>query len=380
MLWTVVLTLPFMVAIQLISARIGRVTGEGIISNVKATFPRPVVLALVALLVAANVINIAADLAAMGDALKLVIGGGQHGYALIFGVLCMSLEIFIPYRRYSPILKWLTLVLFAYVATVLSIDVPWGEAVHQTIFPTLSLSPEYLLVVVGVFGTTISPYLFFWQASQEVEDMRNGHKHRPLKDIKHKGGDPVLRRIAIDTVMGMTFSNLIAYFIIVTTAVTLHTHGITDIQTSAQAAEALRPLAGQATFLLFALGIVGTGLLAVPVLAGSAAYGLGEALNLRTGLDAAPSQAKGFYTIIGVATLAGVVADFSSLDPIKMLFWSAVINGVVAVPIMAVMIVIASHSERMGIYAIPLSIQTAGWAATAIMAIAVVAMGWTLIP
>ncbi len=375
LLWTVVLTWPFMVAVQLISARIGRVTGHGIAANIKKTMPQPVLLSLVSLLLVANTINIAADIAAMGEALQLVVGGGEHGHALMFGVVCVVLQVFIPYKTYAPILKWLTLVLLAYVATVFTVNVPWGEALRAAVIPSLSLNADYLLVVVAVFGTTISPYLFFWQASQEVEEM-DQRRRRPLRDLKH-GGVQEIDRIAFDTMLGMAFSNIIAFFIILTTAVTLNAHGITDIQTSAQAAEALRPLAGNLTFLLFSLGIVGTGLLAVPVLAGSAAYAVAEAFGLRATLEAKPSEASGFYAIIILATMIGVLIDFTPLDPIKMLFWSAVINGIIAVPMIAAMMFLVSNTALMKRFTIPLVLKVAGWMAAAVMTLVLVALSWS---
>ena len=375
LLWTVVLTWPFMVAVQLISARIGRVTGHGIAANIKSTMPQPVLLGLVSLLLVANTINIAADIAAMGEALQLVVGGGEHGHALMFGVVCVVLQVFIPYKTYAPILKWLTLVLLAYVATVFTVNVQWGEALRATIFPSLSFDADYLLVVVAVFGTTISPYLFFWQASQEVEEM-DQHRRRPLRDLK-RGGAQEIDRIAIDTTLGMAFSNTVAFFIILTTAVTLNAHGIKDIQTSAQAAEALRPLAGNLTFLLFSLGIVGTGLLAVPVLAGSAAYALAEAFGWRATLEAKPSEARGFYAIILLATMIGVLIDFTSLDPIKMLFWSAVINGIIAVPMIVAMMLLVSSTALMKRFTIPLVLRFAGWMAAAVMTLVLVALCWS---
>ena len=376
LLWTVVLTWPFMVAVQLISARIGRVTGHGIAANIKKAMPQPILIGLVSLLLIANIINIAADIAAMGEALQLVVGGGEHGHALVFGAGCILLQVFIPYRRYGPILKWLTLVLFSYVATVFTVKTDWGLALRSTFMPALSMNADYLLVVVAVFGTTISPYLFFWQASQEVEEM-DLHHRRPLRDLK-RGGAQEIDRIAIDTTLGMAFSNIVAFFIILTTAVTLNAHGIKDIQTSAQAAEALRPLAGNLTFLLFTLGIVGTGLLAVPVLAGSAAYGLAEALGWRATLEAKPSEAKGFYIIITVATLLGVLIDFTSLDPIKMLFWSAVINGIIAVPMIVAMMVLVSDKRLMKRFAISRSLKIVGWMAAGVMALVLAALCWSI--
>ena len=377
LLWTVVLTWPFMVAVQLISARIGRVTGHGIAANIKHTMPRSVLLGLVALLLAANIINIAADLAAMGEALALVVGGGKHVYALLFGVVCVLLQVFIPYRSYAPILKWLTLVLFSYVATAFTVHIDWRMALTAAVLPAFSLDPAYLLVVVAVFGTTISPYLFFWQASQEVEEM-DLHGRAPLRDLK-TGGDHAIGRIAADTSVGMLFSNAVAFFIILTTAATLNAHGITDIQTSAQAAEALRPLAGQLTFLLFTLGIVGTGLLAVPVLAGSAAYGMAEAMGWRASLEDRPQNARGFYAIIAIATLIGVLLSYSSLDPIKMLFWSAVINGVISVPMIVAMMLLVTNSDVMQRFTIHPLLKTTGWAAAVIMTLVLLALVWSLL-
>ncbi len=375
LLWTVVLTWPFMVAVQLISARIGRVTGAGIAANIRATMPRPVLLGLVSLLLVANTINIAADIAAMGEALQLVVGGGEHGHALLFGLGCVLLQVFVPYKSYAPILKWSTLVLFAYVASVLTVKVDWGRAMSATFFPAFSSNSEYLLVVVAVFGTTISPYLFFWQASQEVEEM-DLKGRQPLRDLNH-GGQRAIERIAIDTTVGMAFSNVIAFFIILTTAATLNAHGIKDIQTSAQAAEALRPLAGNFTFLLFALGIAGTGLLAVPVLAGSAAYGVAEAFGWKATLSAKPREAPAFYAIIALATMIGVLIDFTPLDPIRMLFWSAVINGIISVPMIVAMMLLVSSPAVMRRFTIPLWLKLTGWAAAVIMTLVLAALVWS---
>ncbi len=372
LLWTVVLTLPFMVVVQLVSARIGRVTGKGIAANLRETVPRPVLVALVLLLLVANTINIAADLAAMGEALQLVVGGGEHGHALVFGLASIILQIVVPYKSYAPILKWMTLVLFAYVATVFTVHIDWSQVVMATIFPQPSLAPDYLLVVVAVLGTTISPYLFFWQASQEVEEMAERRK-RPLRDLK-RGGDSEINRITIDTIIGMAFSNIIAFFIIVTTASTLFAHGIRDIQTSAQAAEALRPLAGPLTFYLFAMGIVGTGLLAVPVLAGSAAYAVAETFGWKATLAAKPSEAPAFYGIIAFATLVGVFIDFTPIDPIKMLFWSAVINGVVAVPMIIAIMLLVSAPSRMKRFTVPRYLAWLGWSAAVLMTVVLLAL------
>jgi len=339
-LWTVVFTFPLMVGIQLVSARIGRVTGHGLASNIGRHFPRGILYGIVVLLVAANTINIAADIAAMGDALQLVVGGPSHVYVVVFGTACLLLQVFLTYQRYVRYLKWLTLALLSYVALVLTIQIPWREVAAHSLTPHFAFTAEYLTVVVAVFGTTISPYLFFWQASQEVEELNADPAAGALAHAP-EGADEHLRRIKIDTYLGMGFSNFIAFCIIVGTAATLNVAGITDIRTSAQAAEALRPLAGHFAFLLFALGIIGTGLIAVPVLAGSAAYAVAETFEWKRGLDFKLLEAREFYAIIALATLGGVALDFSPIDAIKALFWSAGINGVIAVPIITTMMGIA---------------------------------------
>ena len=320
LLWTVFLTTPFMIAIQLVSAHIGRVTGKGIAANAKQFYPLPLVLVPVLLLVIANTINIAADLAAMGEALYLVIGGLKHEHALIFAAVSVLLQVFVPYRRYAPILKFLTLVLFLYVAVAFTIEIPWREVFVGTLLPTISLDRDYLLLVVAVLGTTISPYLFFWQASQEVEEMRRerSRPRRPLK-ILTRGGGREMTRISIDTTVGMIFSNLIAYFIILATASTLHAHGITDIQTAGEAAEALRPIAGNLAFLLFALGIIGTGLLAIPVLAGSGAYAVAELFGWPSTLEAKFPEAVGFTPSFRLRPLSDSPWDFCPSIPFSCL-------------------------------------------------------------
>jgi NRAMP (natural resistance-associated macrophage protein)-like metal ion transporter len=372
MLWTVVFTLPLMIAIQLVSARIGYLTGRGLAANIRAAFPRWVLLAVVGMLMIANTLNISADIAAMAQALRLVFGGSAMIYAITFGLLCLVLQVFLPYRSYVGWLKWLTLALLAYVAVVFSLHVDWWQIGRELLrFPEVS-GHATLLMVVAVFGTTISPYLFFWQAGQEMEDesARSGTP-RERSDVRRH-----LRRIKVDTVVGMTFSNLIAFFIIVSAAATLHAAGITDIQTSAQAAEALRPLAGEFTFIIFSLGIIGTGMLAVPVLAGSAAYAVAEAagwkgsLSLRLDLG----EGRGFYGIISVATLGGLLLCFAPMDPVKELVWAAVLNGVIAVPIMAVMMLLARRRELMNNHEISRRLSLLGWLATAAMAVTVLAM------
>jgi NRAMP (natural resistance-associated macrophage protein)-like metal ion transporter len=374
LLWSVFLTTPLMVGIQVVSARIGRVTGHGIARNIRDHYPRPVLWLIVSILLIANTINIAADLGAMGEALQLVMPGGpQHGHALFFGVLSALMQIFIPYRYLAPILKWLTLSLFAYVGVLIAVDIPWAKLIAATLLPPLELTREYLMLLVAVLGTTISPYLFFWQASQEVEEQRAKAGDRPLR-VSSDGARLHLRRIKIDTWFGMILSNAIAFSIMLTTAVTLHGAGITDVTTSAQAAEALRPIAGDLAFTLFAAGIIGTGLLAIQVLAGSAAYAVAEAMRWPIGLGREPLQAKGFYAIIILATLLGASVDFTDVDPIKALIWAAVLNGVIAVPIMTLMMRMAVRPDIMGAFTITPRLQRLGWVATALMAIAVAAM------
>jgi NRAMP (natural resistance-associated macrophage protein)-like metal ion transporter len=372
-LWTVLFTFPLMVGIQIVSARIGRVTGHGLAANIRTHYPAALLHGIVGLLLVGNTINIAADIGAMGAALELLIGGPAHAYAVVFGVLSLLLQIFVPFRRYAPILKGLTLALFAYVATVFTVHVPWGEVLLESLIPSVSLRADYIVVVVAVFGTTISPYLFFWQASQEVEEQRAAPGERPLKQAPDQARVQ-LQRIKVDTYIGMGFSNAVAFFIILTAAVTLNRHGITDIQTSAQAAEALRPLAGDFAFWLFSAGIIGTGLLAVPVLAGSAAYAVAEAFQWPIGLGRTLPNAKGFYAIVTVSTVLGVALNFSPVDPITALFWSAVINGVIAVPIMAVMMLMAVRSDVMGEFVVTRRLKILGWLATSVMALAVLAM------
>ena len=380
MLWTMVLTFPLMAAVQMIAARIGRVTGQGLAANIKEVFPGPVVLVLVALLFVANTINIGADLAAMGEAAGMVIGHGDGPwYAVGFGVISLLLQLLMPYHRYVRVLKWLTLVLFAYVAVVMVVHVDWAEAGARIVRPQLKLDRAAITLIVAVFGTTISPYLFFWQSSQEVEEIKDHDDAEPLID-KPAQARRELRRIRWETYIGMAFSNLIAMAIMIATAVTLNAKGLTNIQTAAQAAEALRPVAGQFAFLLFALGIVGTGLLAVPVLAGSTAYAMAEVQGWRSGLELKPRQAVGFYAVIAAAVCIGILLDFSSLDPIKALVWAAVINGVISVPILVVMMLVASRRDQMGRFVASFGQRLFGWAATGVMAVAVVAMIATSLP
>lgn len=372
LLWTVFLSLPFMIAIQLVSARIGRVTGKGVAANLREHTPRPFLMSMVLLLVVANTSNIAADIAAMGEALQLVVGGGAHFYAVAFGVVTVLLQVFVPYRRLAPILKWLTLFLFAYVIAVFLVQVPWGQVLHDLVIPKLQWTSGYWMMIVALLGTTISPYLFFWQASQEVEELRlKGTGQGTQEQVRQD-----LRRVKQDTYMGMFFSNTIAFFIMLLGAVVLYTAGIRDITSAAQAAQALRPLAGDFAFALFAGGIIATGLLAVPVLASSAAYAVAEAFDWPEGLERRWFEAKRFYAIITIATIVGTVLDFTPIDPMKALYWSAVINGVVAVPIMAGMMMLAGKKEVMGNFTSGFKTRWFGWGGVFVMAFAVLMMLW----
>jgi Mn2+/Fe2+ NRAMP family transporter len=310
----------------------------------------------------------------MGEALWLVIGGLKREHALIFAAASVLLQVFVPYRRYAPFLKFLTLVLFFYVATAFTVKIPWGEALLSMVWPKAEINADYFMMVVAVLGTTISPYLFFWQASQEVEEMNQGKVHRPLRDLP-RGGEGEVRRMTLDTVVGMIFSNGIAFFIILTTAAVLHANGVTEIKTAADAANALRPLAGELAFLMFALGIIGTGMLAIPVLAGSAAYAVANAMGWSATLEAKAPDARGFYSIIAAATIIGLILGFTPIDPIKMLIWSAVLNGVVAVPIMAAMMLVATNKTIMRRFVATSGLKFFGWVGTGVMALAVVAMG-----
>ncbi|MBC7470269.1 MAG: divalent metal cation transporter [Ramlibacter sp.] len=378
MLWTVLLTFPLMVAIQVVSARIGRVTGHGLAGNIRQHYPAWLLYGVVLLLVVANTINIAADVSAMGEAARLLLGGRAHVYTLLFGTVSLLLQMFVPYTRYVPWLKWLTLALLAYVGVVFTVHIPWIQVLTATVWPHIAWNAQYITTMVAVFGTTISPYLFFWQASQEVEEQQATPGARPLIEAPNQARAN-FRRIRVDTTIGMAFSNVVAFFIILTTALTLHGSGVTDIQTSAQAASALKPVAGEMAFALFSLGIIGTGFLAVPVLAGSAAYAMAGAFNWQRGLELPPSRAKGFYSIIALSTVIGMALGFTAIDPIKALFWSAVINGVIAVPIMAVMMLMAGSRAVMGDFMVSRRLRWAGWASTALMALAVFAMLATLL-
>ncbi len=373
-LWTVFLSLPFMVAIQMVSARIGRQSGRGIAANLRLHSPRWFVLLIVALLLVANTINIAADIAAMGAALGLVVGGGDRFFSIGFGVLTVLLQVFVPYRRLAPALKWLTLTLFVYVLAVFTVQVPWASVARDLVLPHLEASSAFWMTIVAILGTSISPYLFFWQASQEVEEMR-------LRGItagveSHAVVTKALRRVRVDTVVGMVFSNGIAFCVMLMGAVVLHAAGVTNVETAAQAAQALRPLAGDLAFALFAIGIIATGLLAVPVLASSAAYAVAEAFGWPEGLERHWREAKEFYAIIIVATLVGTGLDFTAINPMKALYWSAVINGVVAVPIMVAMMLLAANPQVMGALTVRRKTRFLGWGSVVVMGAAVFMMGW----
>jgi NRAMP (natural resistance-associated macrophage protein)-like metal ion transporter len=377
LLWSVFLTTPLMVGIQIVSARIGRVTGHGLAANIRDHYPPWLLYSIVALLLFANTINIAADLGAMGSALQLLIGGSAEIYIIFFALLSLTLQIFIPFPKYAPLLKWLTLALLGYVATVLVVHVPWFEAGVAALIPQLQFRADYIATLVAVLGTTISPYLFFWQASQEVEEQRATPGDEPLIEAPGQAKEHI-ERIKFDTWIGMTFSNLVAFCIMLTTAATLHEHGITNIDTAEQAARALRPIAGEFAFALFAAGIVGTGLLAIPVLAGSAAYAVAESRRWPIGLGLTLAEARGFYGILAAATLIGMVIDFTEVDPIQALLWAAIVNGVIAVPIMVVMMLLAVKPAVMGKFAVSRRLSVLGWFATAVMAAAVIAMFATL--
>jgi NRAMP (natural resistance-associated macrophage protein)-like metal ion transporter len=368
--WVMLFSYPLMFVIQAICARIGSVTGCGIAQNLRRHYPPWLLRTAVGLLLVANVINLGADLGAMAAAVDLLIGGPVRLYTVLFGILCVLLETFINYTRYATILKWGTVVLFAYVAVVFTVHVPWGTVLLSTLLPAISLDGPHAMALVAVLGTTISPYLFFWQAAQEVEEQHRRHQ-KPLCLTPRSAGAE-FARIRTDTLVGMGFSNLIALFIIVATAATLNAHGVTTIQTSSQAAEALRPIAGPFTFFLFAAGIIGTGMLAIPVLAGSAAYAVSEIFQWKEGLDRRPADAKFFYASIGVATLGGVALNFTGLDPVRALYWSAVVNGVLAAPLMAVMMIMAVNPRVMGRLTLPRSMVAGGWLATAVMAAATI--------
>lgn len=367
--WTLLLTYPLMVVIQTISARIGRTTGVGIAGNLRRHYPNWVLLSIVMAVFAANVLNIGADLGAMAEASALLLPLSGWKYVVFFGLACTATQVFLRHTRYVSILKWLTLSLFAYFGTVAVVQIHWQELFTGLFIPTFSFNKDFWLTVVAILGTTISPYLFFWQAAQEAEDTRTQPRREPLLAEPTQGAD-ALRRIRIDTMVGMGFSNLVALAILVTAGATLHVSGTTEIDSAAQAARALRPLAGDAAFALFALGVIGTGLLSVPVLAGSAAYALGEARRWPVGLARTPRQAKAFYAALAAATLLGVGENFLHIPPLKALVWVAVLNGIVAVPVMVLLMLMSVRHAVMGQFRIGPASRVIGWAATGVMAVA----------
>jgi NRAMP (natural resistance-associated macrophage protein)-like metal ion transporter len=371
--WSVVLTLPFMVAVQEISARLGRVTGCGLAASLKRHAPVPLLATLVTLLVIANVINLGADIGAMAAVTKLLFGGPEQVYAVGLAIFCAGAEIWLAYKRYVQLLKWLTASLLAYVGLLFVVQIPWREALVGAFVPTLSLDRTSLTTLIAVLGTTISPYLFFWQAAEEAEDELADPNPRPLRE--HPGdARREMRRISIDTWSGMTFSNLVALSIVVGAAATLHAHGVTDIASAADAAAALRPIVGPFAQVVFSAGIFGTGLLAVPTLAGSAAYAIGEALNWTVGLSRRAIEARAFYATVAGATLIGTALSLSPLDPVKALFWSAVINGVVAAPLIVAMTVMGSLHSVMGSLVLPFWLRALGWLSAMLMGAATVGM------
>jgi len=376
-LWSMPFTWPLMSAIQLVCAQIGRVTGHGLAANMRKYYGNKLVVPMVTLLLIANILNLGADIGAMGAAANLVIGGNMHIEALLFTLVSVLLQIFIPYHSYARILKWLTFVLFAYVGVVFFVRLPWAEVLRGTFIPTVKFDSSYVTTFVALLGTTISPYLFFWQASQEVEEI-DTHEDQQCLDESPLQAPLALRHIRIDTLVGMGFSNLAAYFIILATAATLHAHGVTKIDTASQAAEALRPIAGDFCFALFTIGIIGTGLLALPVLAGSAAYAVGESFGFKSSLEAKPLQAKRFYSVIAVSTLLGLFIIYTKINPIQALYWSAVINGVISAPVMIVVMIMATRRKIMGQFTITRMWKVLGWAATAVMAGSVIVFFLTL--
>jgi Mn2+/Fe2+ NRAMP family transporter len=371
--WSLILAMPLMIAIQAISARIGCASGRGIGENMRLHYPRWLVYVLVLSIVMANVINLAADIGAMGAATQLLIGGQPTLYAALFALISLGLQMYVPFSRYSPYLKVLTLTLFAYVGTIFVIHVPWAEVIKGIVIPKATFDAKYAVAIVAVLGTTISPYLFIWQAAQEVEEIRAAGPRKALKRAPSQGPD-ALERIGVDTTVGMVFSNLVAGFIILTAAVTLHAHGKTDIQSASDAAQALKPIAGRFAFWLFAAGIVGTGLLAVPVLAGSTAYVAAGVLGEKYGLENKPHQAKVFYGILIFASLAGIALNLTPINPIKALYWSAVINGLAAAPMMVIVMLLSRKPEVMGKFTLGPWTKAFGWIATTVMAIAAIVM------
>jgi NRAMP (natural resistance-associated macrophage protein)-like metal ion transporter len=370
LLWTMIFSYPLKGVIQEISARIGRVTGRGIAGNMCFYYPVWIGYLIIGLMVIANLINIGADFAAMGSAFSLLVGGTPVVYSVIFAIISLLLQIYIPYTKYVKILKWLALALFSYVITGIIMDIKWTDVLKFSVIPKISDQEKFLTVLVAIFGATISPYLFFWQASQEIEEVNNTPDEFPLNKAPEQAGKQI-KRIQLDTYIGMAFSNIVAFFIILTTSVTIFANNPMEINSASQAAEALKPLAGKFAFLLFSAGIIGTGKLAIPILAGSAAYAVGEVLRWQIGLEEKPGKAKGFYSIIAFSTLIGLSLNFTTINPIQALFWSAVINGFIAVPVMVVLMLLSSSRKVMGRFRIPFLLRFIGWISTLAMLIVV---------
>ena len=377
--WTLVFSFPLLVAIQEISARIARVTGCGIAGNLRRHTPRWLATVLVALLAVANVFNLAADLGAMSAVLRLLLAAPALLYVGVLGVAAVLFDLLTRYARYVQLLRWLCLSLLSYVACAFVVDVPWRQVVHALLWPPLAAAPQYVLAVLAALGTTLSPYLLFWQAQQEVEDGR------------HQGGAPALRdsvgqappefaRIRLDTLIGMGLSSVVALFIVITTASTLHAQGVQTIHSAAEAAEALRAVGGRFTFILFALGIIGAGLLTLPALSTSTAYAVGELMSWRVGRRYTPGHARAFYATIALATALAVALNFTAINPLRALYWSAVLNGVIAVPVLAAVMYLATRASVMGPLRLPNGLRSLGWAAAAVMAssVAALTLAWLL--
>jgi NRAMP (natural resistance-associated macrophage protein)-like metal ion transporter len=371
-LWTALFSFPLMAAVQLMCARLGMVSGRGLASVIRNHYSRRVLWAACALLVVANVINIGADLGGMAEVSEMVTGVRTLVWTPLYAVFIVSLLFWSSYRRIARIFKWLTLVLFAYVLAAFLARPDWGAVLRATLMPHVEWTNRYLAVFVGILGTTISPYLFFWQAAQEVEEDRAAGR----RTVRQRRGatDEDLRRVRTDVLTGMFFSNLVMYFIILTTAATLHAHGETGIATARAAAEALRPLAGAGAYWLFAIGLIGTGMLGVPVLAGSCAYAVAEAEGWRGSLDDTPRLARRFYAVVAVAMLVGLILNYVGLDAVTMLFWSAVVNGVLAAPLIVLVVLLTSDHAVMGGRVNPPLLRWLGWATAVVMTAATVGM------
>lgn len=367
-LWTALLSFPLMAAVQLMCARLGVVTAQGLAGAVRHRYSPRVLWGACALLVIANVINVGADLGGMGEVTSMITGVTPLFWTPLYALLIVALLFWTTYKQIARIFKWLTLVLFAYVIAAFLAKPDWSAVLAATFVPHVSLTRDSMSVLVAILGTTISPYLFFWQAAQEVEEKkRAGSLH---KDV----GKKELRRVQTDVMTGMSLSNVIMYFIILTTASTLHAHGVTNIETAKQAAEALRPLAGKGAYWLFALGVIGTGMLGVPVLVGSCAYALAEASLWRATLDQPPQKAPRFYTIIAIAMVLGLALNYLKINVVQMLFWTAVINGVLAPPLILLTVLLTSDSKVMGPHVNPPLLRWLGWATFVVMTVAAVGL------